>query len=60
MSSDSRLKFCPVLSRFALETTSETSSSVENGMSGFELRWSKLNAFHEESQIQALGKPWLE
>ena len=42
------------------QTTSATSSSVENGMSGFDLRRSKLNAFLEECQIQTLGKPWLE
>lgn len=42
------------------ETTSVTSSSVDNGDSGFDLRRSKLNAFLEECQIQALGKPWLD
>ena len=44
----------------SLETTSTTSSSVENVVSGFELQRSKLNAFLEECQIQALGSPWLE
>lgn len=44
----------------SLETTSTTSSSVENVMSGFELQRSKLNAFLEECQIQALRSPWLE
>ena len=29
-------------------------------MSRFELQRSKLNAFLEECQIQALGSPWLE
>lgn len=42
------------------ETTVTTSSSVGNVMSGFELQRSKLNAFLEECQIQALGSPWLE
>lgn len=42
------------------ETMSTASSSLENGMTGFELQRSKLNAFLEECQIQALGKPWLE
>lgn len=42
------------------EMTSATSSSVDNGDSGFDIRRSKLNAFLEECQIQALGKPWLE
>jgi len=49
------------------ETTSVTSSSVENGESelkssvenrahGFDLKRLRLNAFLEECQIQALGK----
>ena len=42
------------------ETMSTASSSLENGMTCFELQRSKLNAFLEECQIQALGKPWLE
>ena len=42
------------------ETTSTTSSSGGNVMSRFELQRSKLNAFLQECQIQALGSPWLE
>lgn len=42
------------------KTTSATSLSVENGISGFELQRSKLNTFLEECQIQAHGNPWLE
>ena len=39
---------------------SELKSSVENGAHGFDLKRLKLNAFLEEFQIQALGRPWLE
>ncbi|XP_078365981.1 uncharacterized protein LOC144650200 [Oculina patagonica] len=41
------------------QATSETSSSIEIGQSPFELKRQKLNAFLEECQIKALGKPWL-
>ena len=40
--------------------TSETSSSAENVTSPFDVKRLKLNAFLEEYQIKALGKPWLE
>lgn len=42
------------------QTTSETSSSVENEMSLFDRERFKLNDFLEECQVKALGKPWLE
>ncbi|KAL9961974.1 hypothetical protein ACROYT_G031023 [Oculina patagonica] len=40
------------------QATSKTSSSIEIGQSPFELK-RQMNAFLEEYQIKALGKPWL-